>query len=167
MTILLRGKRHLSHFFLALVFGSGERAAATDPTPADQRHRQQGKQLPEVKPRIIGGSPADTNEYPTYGFNSGPVGLCGGTLIHPDVVLTAAHCASLFLDGWSQGGNSVFGDTNSVSVGVAREFPHPDYNVGGANANDIMLLKLESPLSNAPLQKVNFDTAFPLPVSNR
>jgi len=160
VTVASKGSLPVYSIMLLLVLVADGVWASTEPTDQIQRL------LPEVKPRIVGGSPADANEYPTFGFNSGPVGLCGGTLIHPDIVLTAAHCESLFLDGWSQGGNSVFGDTNSKNVGVTREFPHPDYNANANFNNDIMLLKLASPLSNTPLQKVNFDPTFPLPVSS-
>ena len=36
--------------------------------------------------RIVGGKQA--NEYPSYGFSAGS-DLCAGTLIHPDILLTA------------------------------------------------------------------------------
>ena len=51
-----------------------------------------------VDPRIIGGTPTDGQEYPFFvqadtdesGF------YCGASLIAPDVVLTAAHCAGMY-----------------------------------------------------------------------
>jgi hypothetical protein len=47
-------------------------------------------------PRIVGGGPAPPTKYPWQAeviFESSEgTGLCGGTLIHPFIVLTAAHC---------------------------------------------------------------------------
>jgi secreted trypsin-like serine protease len=48
----------------------------------------------EPNPRIVGGKDANRDRFPYYvallrpGFQF----TCGGTLIAPDVVLTAAHC---------------------------------------------------------------------------
>jgi len=112
----------------------------------------------EIQPRIVGGKPVtDSEEYPSYGFNSGS-GLCGGTLIHPDIVLTAAHCNTTFDDGWLQGGNTVDG-ANSEFIAVEQSFPHPDYEPG-PEYNDIMLVHLATP-STAPLQPLNFDPSVP------
>jgi len=112
-----------------------------------------------VSPKIVGGTPAGNGKYPSYGFNAGDVGLCGGTLIHPDIVMTAAHCSKEFADGWYQGGNTVNGAASEFAA-VALEFPHPNYEPGPEN-NDIMLLKLANPLSSTPLQSVNYDPDFP------
>jgi len=78
-----------------------------------------------ISPKIVGGTPAGNGKYPSCGFNAGDVGLCGGTLIHPDIVMTAAHCSKEFADGWYQGGNTVNGAASEFAA-VALELPHPN-----------------------------------------
>lgn len=117
----------------------------------DNANKQAAKDTPA--PRIVGGTPANDGDFPSYVFNAGS-GLCGGTLIYPDIVLTAAHCKGIFLDGVLIGGTQISG-SGSVYIPVDSEYSHPDYDDVTEN-NDVMLVKLSSP-SSAPLQPLNFD----------
>ncbi|KAL7541540.1 hypothetical protein ACHAXR_011698 [Thalassiosira sp. AJA248-18] len=52
-----------------------------------------------IQPRIIGGSPTPTNRFPYAAslLNTETLThVCGGTLIAPDIVLTAGHCSTFF-----------------------------------------------------------------------
>lgn len=46
--------------------------------------------------RIVGGTAAPAGKYPFYVNTLRPI-LCGGTLIHPDIVLTAARTFWMFV----------------------------------------------------------------------
>jgi secreted trypsin-like serine protease len=102
--------------------------------------------------RIVGGNEVtEVNKYPSYGISA--VGdLCGATLIHHDIMLTAAHCKGIFRQGVFIGGNRIDG-LGSEFISVTKEIPHPKFN-STTFANDIMLLKLSKP-SVAPLQRLH------------
>lgn len=53
-------------------------------------------------PKIIGGRPADEDEYPFFVQAEG----CGGSLIWKDIVLTAAHCEDAYFDRVLVGGST-------------------------------------------------------------
>jgi secreted trypsin-like serine protease len=124
---------------------------------ADHHHQQQQRRASTVighhKTRMIGGTTpvvAPLNVYPAVAISAGPM-LCGATVIHPDILLSAAHCQGVFLES-----GILIGTATQLSGSDAHEFrnvtmemPHPDYRPGWKR-NDIMLIKLETPTS-APL----------------
>lgn len=73
-------------------------------------------------PMIVGGSYVEAGVYPYYvQVYSTDGGMCGGTLIAPDVVLTAAHC------GWAPNGRNVL-EGGLMKVGAYKR----DTFAGGA-----------------------------------
>ena len=77
------------------------------------------------KPRIIGGGIAPEDEYPWFYSANG----CGGSLIAPDIVLSAAHCQPSFIH-------------YKYSL-----YLHPQYGEHDAYVtNDYMIVKLENPI---------------------
>ncbi|KAI9558608.1 hypothetical protein GHT06_015396 [Daphnia sinensis] len=107
--------------------------------------------------QIVGGVAAAAGELPFQAALILGGSLCGGTLISPSIILTAAHC----LYGKSQTAVSTFtvwvntlalsGSTaGAVKSGVTKFVIHPNY-VPSTNDNDIALMKLASPITNVKL----------------
>uniref|UniRef100_UPI0024581371 S1 family peptidase n=1 Tax=Nocardia abscessus TaxID=120957 RepID=UPI0024581371 len=110
---------------------------------------------------IVGGADATTAEYPWLAAIGTPLFLnratgqfCGGALIAPDQVITAAHCVAL-TPPLAQTLTVTFGrddlrghDGNTVQVKDIRI--HPGFRVSGLDAtavyrNDVAILTLDQP----------------------
>ncbi len=109
----------------------------------------------KVEPFILYGTPDTSPAHQAVVYITmlygGYGGACSGTLITPNVVLTAAHCAAAPQDMRVYIGNSV--NTFTYELGVSQVMTHPswDPNFQQTNnlANDIALLRLSS---QAPAQ---------------
>jgi len=95
--------------------------------------------------RVIGGSEAQEDRYSFAVSLQDRMGhFCGGTLISPDTVLSAAHCGD---DDYNVVvGRHDHGDRDGEVMSVKKVLKHPGYESDTTN-NDYMLIFLDKPVS--------------------
>lgn len=95
---------------------------------------------------IVNGN--DISAQPFYGISKENE-LCGCVLIHPDILLSVAHCAGVFRDGIYLN-NARLDGKDGILVDVQYELPHSFYNAATLR-NDLMIIKLRRPVNLATL----------------
>ncbi len=102
-------------------------------------------------PRIVGGVEAEPNEFPFIASLQRYSHFCGGSLIAPNWILTAAHCVSgsssvKVVMGLHDQKNPV----NTETIQSKRIFVHPEYR-SSALDYDFALVQLEQPSTFPPI----------------
>eukprot|EP00815_Leptocylindrus_aporus_P001647 CAMPEP_0116073142 /NCGR_PEP_ID=MMETSP0322-20121206/15022_1 /TAXON_ID=163516 /ORGANISM="Leptocylindrus danicus var. apora, Strain B651" /LENGTH=285 /DNA_ID=CAMNT_0003562271 /DNA_START=127 /DNA_END=981 /DNA_ORIENTATION=- len=109
-----------------------------------------------VTPRIVGGTDAGGHiDYQVLLLLFG-VGQCGGNLIAPNVVLSAAHCQAADVSDYIvYTGLYKYNDIDLnplpdpiLKRSVVEEIVHPDFGGEDVPHNDVLLLRLDEPVDN-------------------
>jgi hypothetical protein len=126
-------------------------------TFGQNKPRSNTDQNPSPTSDIVGGSNTTIDQQPWQVLlNTG----CGGSIIGPNTILTAAHCVAPY--SASQlivyaGVTFISQRTSGQVRGVSKISIHPNYNSSTVNA-DIAVLELSSPIAfNADAQPIRFD----------
>jgi trypsin len=126
-----------------------------DQTAAAQEEEDGGQTDSPPQAQIIGGSDVPNGKYPFMAAIFEKVGegppwfyghICGGTLIDPDSVLTAAHCVTegqFASDLRVAVGRTVLSKNQGYVRNVNRIYIHPYYD-SETQKNDVAVLKLNS-----------------------
>ncbi|KAM4825315.1 kallikrein-7 [Thomomys bottae] len=107
--------------------------------------------------RIIDGYPCEKGSHPwQVALLRNSQLHCGGVLVHPRWVLTAAHCK--MSQYTVQLGSDQIGDRKAQKIKATKSVRHPGYSTK-THANDLMLIMLnKSVRMSATVKKVNLPT---------
>jgi trypsin len=122
---------------------------------------------PQITSRISGGTITDPVKYPYFATLVGSR-ICGATLIHPDILMSAGHCqrafaaeTMVFVGAHEVDGMQVTADATRV---VVRQYPYPDIDFVSWD-NDLTLFQLNKPVNSLPPVQLNSDPNVPSPDS--
>ncbi|KAF5291622.1 hypothetical protein FQA39_LY14344 [Lamprigera yunnana] len=116
--------------------------------------------------RIVGGDDAEIADFPyQISLEVNGAHSCGGTILNPTKILTAAHCTQPFaLNSLSVRAGSSLREEGGQVVNVLRKIEHPHYTEFPPD-NDVAVLILDQPLElNHEVQTIEISNDEDVPV---
>jgi len=132
-----------------------------------QRIQAVRSHLERAEGKIVGGQPALAGEFPwaaslAFQRQDGSLfSFCGGSLIAPEWVVTAAHCKVLTSDRVILG-RLVLTTTDGNEHSITEVIEHPDYDPDSSDS-DIALLRISPASTQDPIALVGPDETFSAP----
>jgi MYXO-CTERM domain-containing protein len=150
----MKGTALLGVLLIGSSLGSGSLALASPTSDGEQN--------------IIGGTGASVGQFPQTVVMTIGQGLCTGTLIDPEWILTAAHCVTPSVvqlpdQATVTARTRVHFDTVNLnrdagrSIAASMTIPKPGFSINALGSNDIGLVKLATPVTDIEPVRVNFD----------
>lgn len=149
-------RRGVVYQLSAGLLAMGGALAWTQGGTAQDARKRRGTDRKRVGSEVFGGQPVPIGTYP-FVVSIGAkdrVGIrrahfCGGSLIAPSYVLTAAHCAvDLSLENLELIiGRTDLNSTEGERRGVSSITIHPGYDNAATNTNDVALFRLTEPVT--------------------
>lgn len=143
------------------VGGSDINAEGSQPKLDLKVHRNYAK-----RNLLVNGEPVALSEHPFF-LRSWPDSvrltndvLCGASLIHSDMIVTAAHCQGAFNYG-VMAYNPFSGELDQYKT-VDLQIAYPAYYRSDSINYDIMVMRLESPVVDVQPVALNYDPDFPI-----
>lgn len=154
----------IAAFALLLLFTSST-SSVPDEQLKEERDLARVREEPhEQQPWIIGGSITPTGGFEYFVWvDAYHYAVCGGVLVGPNIVMMAGHCKSdelsVVVNGYDESKSDNLNWHQHACV-VTNDVQYPGYN-GKTWKNDIMLLKLSSPVYDVDYIQMNFDNNYP------